>query len=165
MRITKDLATQIAIKLTEKHRETYKAADKAANDYVRAAYMESVPALVTSFKYLEYINTTNRVYVSSAALNTTFYVSPEVPSNSGHGVKIVLSNSQADTLQKLMYAAKDADIKARGLKQEIINTLLALRTFKTVREQFPEASEHLPNDNTVSTALIPDLSKLRNQLK
>lgn len=54
--------------------------------------------------------------------------------------------------------------KRDTLRKDIQNSLLSLRTYNKVKENFPEAFKYLPDSN-ISTALTINLSAIRERVQ
>lgn len=168
MRISKDLAEQIATALTEKSRQKKEHLKRAYRKLVYDAHIATIPEDIKKLyeKHHEYFYVSSSIYLDGHGFNREFVsVDKLVPENRVRK-ETPLDKETAKTLVAAKRAAEDATKQCEDLRQEICNTLLALRTFKKIIEHFPEAEKYLPRTpGAVCLAIIPDLTKLKAKLK
>lgn len=165
--ITKDLAIRIARDLTSGKEDEIKKLKESLQSQVTDIYLKTIPVEVINFfeKNPSYTQGAHQIRI----LNTTWdfrylTIKGKVPCSGGEAR--VTFDPKTDG--KLLKIQNNIELKQEQLKQlrrKIESGLLSLRTFKRVRENFPEAAEYLPEDKSgVNTSLIVDLQSVRAEI-
>jgi hypothetical protein len=165
-RITIELAENIAKQLTAKKQQKLNDLNVKISKHVRDEVLKSIPEHVKMYfaEFPQYCYTHTQVTLVGNGCNHERVNVDEFPreraSNSyytpspffGKEFPILINNK--DALKEEIYK----------LKRDIENALKQMRTFKAVREQFPEAAAFLPANNKVYLPSL-DLSQIRESLK
>jgi len=167
MRITKDIAQDVAIKLLAKKYASIKQFKLQLAEKIKPAYDKTIPedVLKTASKYPDYFDINNYVRLNGNGWN---YVNINM-----EGLKVVSKRSIsplfepqgkfADVIKKLHNELADKESEVKQLKTEIENTLYSLRTYAKISEIFPEAVPFLPKHE--NTQLVVNVQGLRDRLK
>jgi uncharacterized phage infection (PIP) family protein YhgE len=161
MRITKEIASQVAAKLLSLKYKELAELRKDFSDTVREMYMQTVPDdVIKCFKkhpiYFGY-SQGNSITLYGNGFNHEHIHVERIPSN---GKMLTPSKEQADTLQKLQNKIKDLDKAAKELRKSIEVALYNLRTYEKVKTVFPEAYEFLPEANTAIAINVDSIREL-----
>jgi len=164
-RISNELASQIAFKLTEKSRLISEQHHVEYRELATCLYEESTPALVKEMldKYPDWVDTGNSIRLNGHGFNYE-YISPTRPvvSNSTQNL-LILTSKTADKLTSARRVWEKSKDKYKQLKDETKQALLALRTFNNIRKELPEAAPMLPPP--MSNALVCNFKSLNNRLQ
>lgn len=164
-RISKDVAKQIATKMTAKSFELYQKLEKAFKDEVRTEYIKQIPVPVLGlFKtHSQYIETSTQIQVNGKGFNRMYVtISPCAPSE-GSYPSLEMTVKVAEKLISMKNKYEAAKVKHYSLKTDVESTLMALGTHARIRESLPEAAEFLPPP--MSNALIVDVAGLQKRIK
>lgn len=165
-RISKDLAGQIARKLTEKSRIATEKYLKEYQKLVTDLYEEQIPQAVKDCfkKYPDWFYT--RLHVTFAGhgfSHESITPTKNLICNEGTSSTLILTAKIADQLT----SAKRKWLKAKDnydqLRLESEQALLTLKTFNNIRKELPEAAPMLPPP--MSNALVVNFDSLKNRLK
>lgn len=160
-RISKTLATKIALKMTEAKLKTVKErqlqTQTLAYELTRAILPKDV--LAAHDAYPGYFQTSYSRYFYGGGLNhEDVRLSNRLP----HNNSIVVQLSDEDG-QELLKLNDDTDLlinELTALRRDIQNTILAIGTTTRLKKEFPEAAVHLPVEMTTALAFnLPDLLK------
>jgi len=162
-RITKQIAENVAAQLTRKKNTEISSLKKELENKFSEIYLKTVPKEVLQLfeKFPDYVKTRRGLQCTGNGFEwQTLDFNKELPA-----YKNCFSPDELDAKELLELANKIKDKKQElfKLKAEIENVVFNLRTFKRVEIEFPEAVPFLPT--TVSTALMVNISDLRNKLK
>jgi hypothetical protein len=161
--ITKTFAAEVAKKLTEKKAKSLATAEANLKALLTEMYVRSLsPEVVKLFdKMPAYFKTRNDLQLSGNGFSYEWVgLSNSMPCISQY------FTPDEDQAKILNTAIDERDAKKRelsGLKDELILTLLSLRSYKKIGEFLPEAIPFLPEK--ITTALAVNLSDLRDRLK
>ncbi len=164
--ISKELAGQIAFKLTEKSRI---AADNLHVEYrelVTVAYEAQTPKEVKDCfkKNPDWFYTKATISFNGHGFQWESVTGTrQIIANGGTSANLTLNNKISDQLQKAKRTWDKAKDKYKDLKVETTNALLALKTHANIRKEFPEAIPMLPPP--ISNALIVSFDSLRHKIK
>lgn len=169
-RITLTLANTIATQLMKKKRNKENALKDKLGEYAYQCLKTRVPKEIISLYEKkvgnDYFKTSNYGYFTGVGLGyTSIYFTPNIPVKQNGATQV--TDREATKLADLQYKWKE-EVKANNeLQKEIERTLVGLRTYKRVREEFKEAGKYLPVENLVknTTSLVANIDKLRNKLK
>lgn len=164
MRITKQIATDVAKQLTAEKQLEITTLENKQKEYVTELYLTWLPKGVFECfnKSRSFFRTTSYVYVSGHGLNhSQFQLSKELPQ--GAISERPMSEQQAKDL--IDYDNKISDLKKalNELKKSIEIALFNLRTYGNVQKEFPEAFKLLPN-SPVLTGLMVNIKDIRCKL-
>nr|DAJ08476.1 MAG TPA: Nucleotide modification associated domain 5 [Caudoviricetes sp.] len=163
MRITKTIAENVAEELTKKLDEKIKEHKKDLEKVAGNIYVKSLPkGLMEAYdKFPKYFNTRCSIQlVGNGANYETIWLDKEYPSveyrytASEKDTKSILG--RYDTIKKLEKEKKD-------LETNIQEALLALKTYKRVEQEFPEAVQYLPESSSCIAIAIP-MKDLRGKI-
>jgi len=165
-RITKEIAENVTKELLAKKVEKKHELLKEIGEITRQELILSVPPKVMElFNQKEekiFFKTESNIYLTDFS-KLGVYFSPIPKSDGNYYYKFTNEETRkkVDVLYK-KYIALEKQIEQ--LKEEIKHSLLALKTFKRIEEQFPEAFKFLPKDNS---AFLPALNirKIQDSLK
>lgn len=165
--LSKDLAQQIAHKLTEKTRLNAQSLKDQFTSKVAEHYTKTIPAAVKDIfkKHPDYFTTTASIKVDGHGFTYEVVGTKEfVINNTGnYYASLDLSSKEADTVVKLKRKYQDAEKKYKELKEETKQALLALKTYNNIRKELPEAAQYLPPP--ISNALVCNFDALKTKLK
>jgi len=161
--ITKAIAQEVAVKLTAKKLKEVEALRFNLRNVFTEMYLASVPEEILKLfrvhpSYFEAHsefqlqgNGCNYEYLATTS-NLPFSKSVFTPTTEQAGVLLPLRNSLDAKTKEL-----------RKLRNEIEITLNSLRSYKRIKELFPEAAPFLPEK--ITTALAVNISDLQSRLK
>lgn len=160
-RITKQLAEQVAIKLTEDKKANIKLLKDKLKTIATEHYLKTIPKEVKDFykKHPKYTKQTSYVNLVGAGLEYNHTDIDNSPHN-GNSNQVKVTNEEANIVVDVQRLIEDAQKEYRDLVSEIEIALLGLRTFKNVQEKFPEAYEFLP-EISYNTSLAINLKDVR----
>lgn len=158
-KISKQIANDIAIKLTEKQEEKIKALKEELNNFVIAEHEKSVPEIVKEgfLRYPSYyennniniiVNGSHYGYFKVRYPRKEHYFQFEDANKGNEFVKLI------NKINKLKDGRND-------LQNEIVTTLINLSSFSKIKECFPEAYELIPEKKYLPAINVDDL---RNRL-
>jgi hypothetical protein len=165
-RITKTIAENVAEKMVATRIEAAKLKENIFLELLYDKVKYEIPKDVLSFyeKHQNYFKNGSEVRVSGNGFDYQYFcLDKKLPRKDNYG-RIEYFPSQKDAKELLSYmdAYQLVYKEAKELRKEIEVTLFNLRTYKSVQENFPEASEYLPKIQT--TALALNISDLRNKI-
>jgi len=164
-RITKEIAKQVAVKLTETKRLEIEKLNKTFKENAFKAYEKKIPkeVLICFAKHPNYFDTTTQIKMIGNGWNHEYIdITSKLPSNDSSWPKPQFDEKTAQSLLKEYDKINKLKKEFSALKAEIENALIRLGTYKRVGEQFNEAYEHLPAN--ISQALIVNVDKIREKL-
>lgn len=165
MRITKQLASEIAKQVTAEKKKQWLDAETILRKTTREFAEKNIPSDVLKFqkKYPKLISSSSSEQFTNVDLNfKRFYFDKYIPNYFPSYVPI--SDEDAKTLKNMSDNVDKLKKEQADLYKEIEIALLSLKTFKVVREEFPEAAKFLPEDKKISTALSVNLNDIRKKL-
>ena len=164
-RITKELATSIAKKLTEKSSLNVDALKKEYGCLIAAIYNEQVPEEVNSayIKHPKWFYTRSRISFTGFGFHwENVQVEKHVICNSNSDAHLELNAKIADKITKAKRKVDKALEEYRKLFSETENALLALRTYKNIEENIPAAKPFLPPP--MSKSLVCNFESLNKKI-
>lgn len=166
MKISKQLAEDLAKMLTLKKDKAIEKAKKGLTDFAEKIYLKSIPKEVMAMfeKYPSYIKKTNYLYISGKGLNhESVYLSKSFPSK--ESVAFQPTEKECDNFRRLI----DNSENLRNKKRELINqteaALITLSTSKRVSEQFPELMDYLNKLDNGKLTPVANIEELKKELK
>ncbi len=151
-------------------------ADKAYNEKIKAAkeefktiayalYEKYVPKTVREAvkQNINLFNQTGQLRFLVEGASSWDYIGVYFDERFPDYKPIILSPNDWKMLRKQEELVRSLEKEQRDFNDEVYNALVNLRTEKNVREQFPEALPYM--SFTTCTALVPNIDKLRLQLK
>jgi hypothetical protein len=172
MIITKDLASSISFKLTDKSAKHVESLERKYVNLVRKLYCnQHVPAIIENAfkKHPEFFKTTGNISVTGPGFSTEqVNVKPYVISNTHNwNATLKVQNDEANTakhLNEIRQEYRKAENAYKKLQEDTRITLLNLRTYKQIAEKMPKAAKYLPS-GTLAVAVIvqPLINRLENQ--
>lgn len=169
MQITKSIAAEVAEKLCRKKEEQIENLKQELINIVGVHIKTLAPIEVLKIynsKHKEYIECANHVNLSGGGLSWySLDLGESVPLAGGRNSLQIGDWGVACTkIVSLTHKIDKCKDEYSKLKLEVIATLVGLRTYKRIAEEFEEAVEFLPERNTC-TALSINISEVRKQLK
>jgi hypothetical protein len=169
MRITKDVAEETAKKMISKKSLELKKLSSDFSDKIRKMKVKQIPKnVIETYEYFpDYFNACFSVYLKGVGFNNDCIKVQKYPYNGNYYLELNSNTSVvSNELLKQFNKIKSLEKEIKDLKLEIETALYStLRTYKRVEESFPEALEFLPPMNNNKTALVVNLSSLRDKIK
>lgn len=167
MRISKELATSIARKLTEKSRLLIDIANKEYGQAVYDAYMNTVPDDVLAMAKLHpnYFESLRRVKFTGHGFSHEQVAVPNdvLVNNTRYSqCDLHLTAALASKLIKLKRNVEKAEKTYKELFKETEVALLALKTYKNIESNIPAAKPFLPPP--ISNALVCNFDSLNRKI-
>lgn len=163
--LSKDLARQIAVKLTEKSRIVAENLHVEYRELATSMYEDQTPDEIKAAlkKYPDWFDSKCSMRVDEHGFNWEYIT----------GVRRIACNSNSECLLKLTTKTAEKLLKAKRkwqkakenyekLKDETKNALLALKTYNNIRKELPEAAPFLPPP--MSNALVVSFDSLKRKL-
>ncbi len=144
--ISKDLARQIAKKLTQKKYDALTKTKKELSDYAYEIAKSTIKKDVFDF-YLKnkmYFKTSTSITFVGPGLNHENVHINEIPSNGSWNVTKLASDKEAKSIVEFLNSIKTQKKQINELFLEIESALLGLKTYARITENFKEASKYLP---------------------
>lgn len=163
--ISKTLAQEIADKLLEDKKKHLEELWREWDALVENLYEASVPIEIRelSMKFPQYFNKISYFRLSTGAIDRRgSFKSSQIAEMTVWGSQIKLLPENIKTVSVKFFEIEDYRKKIDTLENEIIGTLLGLKTYSRIRESFPEAAQHLPQKTTTAIAL--NIEGIRSQL-
>jgi hypothetical protein len=167
MRISQQTANAVALKLTDKFKVARDEAQKAFFEIVTATYESHVPKAVTDLykSHPDFTRITSSIVVHGSGFHregvrTTRNV---ICHANGYTVEYTPTQKEAKLFAAAFRAWESAKEKYDQILRETETALISLRTVNNIAKNLPEAAPFLPP--ATSTAIVPNLTKLRSQLK
>lgn len=166
MRITKDEAREIALKLTSKKKRVFTDLETSFLQKIEDELMLKIPADIKKvFKSNPgYITKESYVKISGNGWNfQSFSLRNSIPSPNRNTHQFTPELKLATELMKEYNHFEELKTEYKKLFEEVERTLYNLRTYNKIKEVFPEAAEFLPKSK--ETQITINLTDLRNRLK
>lgn len=164
-RITKAIALDIADQLTQPYRDEIDKLDFSLREHAEKIHRNTIPFPVLEVygKFKEYFkqsiksaNFSGPGINRSERINFNNYQPYSTTS-------IELNAYQSGQVVAMLDEINDKKYEFKKLHSDIENSLIALRTYKNVETEFPEAFALLPKQS-INTSLIVDLKNVRCKL-
>lgn len=165
-RITKQIAENVAYKLVMPKKTKLKERNIEFSKKITELCWDRVPVeIITLFKtHPSYFRTASIFRPTGNGWNSQYLdLFEEVPSIRGNNFYFEMEIKTSNALLKEYNRNKDQKEQIEELQRDLVNTLLNLKTYKAVTENFPEAAEHLPK--IVNNTVALNLSDIRNRIK
>lgn len=165
-RITKEIATIIAVKLTVKKNELISNLENKFKDELLRMYVKDTPKEIIELqkKHPVYFKMSNRI--SMGGINgfsyEIFKVDSQIILKQDNNYYTNISAENSKKLQKIHNELQDKIKEVKSLIRDLEILLYSLRTYAKVSEQFPEAIPFLPKE--VTTALSINISDIRKRI-
>jgi hypothetical protein len=166
MRITKDAADSIAVKLTEKKQ---KAIDKIKEEIKTIgfnAYKKTIPKKVLELfeTHPNWINSCQRANFTGKGINhDQIYFNSRLPKADEYSTPtIIADDSVCEKLSRLFNQEKTLKKELEKLQLEIKNALISLGTYAKITSEFKEAVPFLPFKE--KNELVVNITEIRKQL-
>lgn len=163
MKISKQLAQDIAKCLLDAKEKEYKKLQMEYRQYATEEYQKSVPKEVVEVykKHPEYINTCRSLMANGHGFNYTHIEATEdvIQSRISSYNTIPLNNKNSEVLIKMKTKYEKALEKYKKLYKETEIALLTLATTKRIEENFPEAKPFLPTQSLLPSINLDGLRK------
>lgn len=166
MRISKDLAGQIAYKLTDKTRLLVEKIKKDYQEVVTVLYEAQTPQAVIDCKkkFPDWFGTKSCVYFSGHGLShENCTTTRQIISNNWSNAHLELNSKIADKITKAKRKYDKVKDDYNQLKKETEQALINLGTYARIRENIPAAAPFLPPP--ISNALVCNFDSLNSKLK
>lgn len=157
---------QIAAKMTEKSKKYVDSLEKELKELVTGIYESQIPEEIRKvFKsHSEYIETTGSVVLDGHGFNReNVSMTKQLPATSNYNQKLKLTAAISDRIMAVKRKKDKAKEDFRTLLSETEAALTALRTYKNIRENLPEAAQYLPPP--MSNALVVSFDSLQKRLR
>lgn len=167
-RITKTIAEQTAKKLVEKKWESInQLKDQLSFEVEKAVRQEIKFDVEECFKNNpNYFKQTQCVQIAGNGWNyQRVFIKNMIPSVDSARRTFTPENELASHLLFIFNIIKDQEKEVQLLERDLVNTILNLRTYKSVEENFTEAFVLLPKQNANTSAIQLNLSDIKNRLK
>jgi len=164
-RISKELAGQIAFKLTEKSRIASEKLHVEFREVVTSIYEQQTPKEVSECfkKYPDWFYTANGIKLNGHGFNWDYVSSIRtVIANNGTNCYITMNDKNSKQIQVAKQKWIKSKEKYNSLKEEAEQALLALKTFNNIRKELPQAESMLPPP--MSNALVCNFTSLKSKL-
>lgn len=161
MRITKQIAQDVASKMLVDKYKTINELDKELGLMVQSFLVAKIPAEVhTVFaKYPDYFDSLRSYYIHGEGLNCKNVNVPQALPCTGSSFTV--TPEQAKEVVKLSNKREDLLEAYKKALREVETLLYNLRTYANVTKSFPEALPFLPAGQNTAVALnIEDVRKL-----
>lgn len=164
--LSKQVIEGIAQKMTEKSKNHSAALALEYKELVTTIFESQVPEAVMDLfkgKNCGYVETTTSVYLDGHGLNRqSVALTRACPSEVSYGAELKLTSATADKIVKLKRKKEKADEDYKQLVLETESALFALKTFKNIKENLPEAIPFLPPP--MSNSLVVNFKTLQTKL-
>ncbi len=163
--ISKDLAGQIAQKLTEKSRIAMEELHLEYRQLVTEFYEKATPKDVKACfkKHKEWFHTRSTICFDGNGFRWERVSSVRpIIHNTNSDPKLELTPEIATQLRKSKDAWDNAKEKYDRLKAEVKQALITLKTYNNIRKELPEAAPYLPPP--LSNALVVNFTGLKKEL-
>lgn len=162
-RITKQIAQEVAEKLTEKQVLEINKMESDIKDQFTEIYLKTVPKEILDLfeKHPKYFETRSNFQIHGNGFQfERLCINNKYPSK-----QYLFSMNEKDSEKMMILFNKLSDKKKElsKFKIEIEALIFGLRTYAKVNSEFPEASPFLPK--TISNSLMVNISDLREKLK
>jgi hypothetical protein len=163
-RISKDLAEQIAFKLTEKSREAVEKLHIEFREQATALWESIVPPAVQEcFKaHPDWFETRSAIKLNEHGFRFDYITTTRPIIERGASNILTLTRKTADPLFRAKTKWEKEKKKYEDLKDESMSALLALKTYNNIRKELPEAAPYLPPP--MSNALVVNFDSLKKKL-
>jgi len=166
MRISQDLAKQIASKLTEKSKAAYIAEQTAFKELVYETYMSRTPAEVRAVfeKHPDWVFSRQEVIINGHGFNymRAMASKPVVCNEGSLNAHMPMTEKVGSILLSAWRKVEKAKEKYEKLKKETETALLNLKTTKQIAENLPAAIPFLPPP--MSNSLVVNIDTLKRKL-
>jgi len=165
MRITKQIADDVAKKLTEKKSKELEELKSKLSDLVKKEYDKKIPTEVIELAklYPSYFDFNRYVRLNG---NGWSYKNIELKGTviSQNGSSHLEPDNKASlAIKSISDKVDDMNANISRLKTDVSNAIYNLRTYAKVSENFPEAISFLPKQQ--NTALQLNISDIKQRLK
>lgn len=161
MRITKQIANDVAIKMLADKKKSINEIDRELGLTVQNMLVAQIPAeVLTVFaKHASYFDSRRSWHINGEGLNWEVVTIPEsLPYKGG---AFTPTSEQAKELVKIINKQKDKHTAYKKAVRELEVLLYNLKTYANVTKSFPEALPFLPvGQNTAVAFNIEDVRKL-----
>jgi len=165
MRITKNLAKEIATKLMEPKCEALTGKIKILEEKSEIAVRSTIPAIVLEAYKVKpkYINTRSSWYCQNTGFNNSYIrsanalpsVSQYINLDSNHAAEILTLTDEVDSLRK----------NYNESLTKLESVIFAIRTTDKLKVTIPESEPFIPADGTVSTGLMLNPEEIKSLFK
>jgi hypothetical protein len=164
--ISKTLAQQVSYKLVAKSKAKVDELKKEYEEVVTRFYEAQTPKAVKECykKNPEWFNDRSTVNFRGHGFNwESVTTTRRIICNGGTNANLELTPEIAKHIVAAKNKYEKAQEEYKQLRSETENALLALKTFKNIREHLPEAAPHLPPP--ISNALVVNFDSLKKKLE
>lgn len=165
MRISKEAARQISIKMTEKKQKELDILKKEISDVGYQLAKSTIKKDVLEFyeKHKGYFNVADTLQVSGTGLNfEQIYFSPSLPKSdsSQRYIAKLVDNETAKKIITLLHKKRDLKKQLDCLRNDIEIALISLGTHAKIQSEFKEAAPFIVVKESVALAVnISDIKK------
>lgn len=165
-RINRSIAEEVAAKLVAPKKEKLETRQKQFSEHITELCLNRIPSdiIVVYDELPKYFQTTCFFRPFGNGWNMQHLeLTERLPSLNGNSFSFEMEVKTSNALLKEYNRNKDQKEQIEQLERDLVNTLLNLKTYKAVTENFPEAAEHLPK--IVNNTVALNLSDIRNRIK
>jgi len=164
-RITKELAKQVAIKLTEQSRLAVEVIKKEYQQLVTDIYISTTPKEIKEAfkKHPEWFYTRGQVILDGHGFRwERVPTTQHVIANAGTEADLKMTSVFADKIMKSKRKYDKSKEEYEKLKTETENALITLRTYRQIIENIPAAEKFMPPP--ISNALVVNFDNLNKRI-
>lgn len=164
--MTKDVAHQIAIKLTEEKAKSVEQLHLDYKEYITQAYISQIPeSVLEAFKqHPDWFYTPSAIQFNGNGFNwENVYATTPIICNGGTSANLTLTEAIAKKAMKLKNKWMDENKKLKDLNCKIEVALFGLRTYAQIEKNLPEAVPYLPKQTSME--LMVNFDTLRKEIK
>lgn len=170
MRISKELANSVAVKMVAKIDKQIYASTDSMKQFIADVVRKNLPkeVLSTFADYPKYFRTTDKFKVRGPGVGYEIQIFTKElhPMCDKWDGEVWLDESEAVHFMKMWNAHEALKACREKLRENIYNVLLQLGTYKRVQENFPEAIDYLPAAGQVSVqTLTVNIHDVQAQIK
>lgn len=172
MVISKSLAYDIALKLSEKRRNECEELHELLKQLVYKVYQKMIPKIINDAYLIapDFFRERSAIYLCGHGFDEKRISCPEdwlaiVNNNEDNKCYLHMKNLPEATRKEIQAAHRayvKADDAVNALRKELASALLSLKTYKKISEEIPEAIPMLPKKFPVP-AVVVNVSALRKK--
>lgn len=170
MRISKELANSVAVKMVAKIDKQIQGSSDSMKQFIADVVRKNLPreVLSTFADYPKYFRTTSSYKVRGPGIgyDIKIFTNEVYPNCDKWDGEAWLEESDAVQFMKMWNAHEALKDRREKLRENIYNLLIQLGTYKRVQENFPEAIDYLPAPGQVSVqTLTVNIHDVQAQIK
>jgi len=167
MRITKEIAANVAKQLVSSKKEEIKSLKSQQSEFITTIYEASLSELIKQAfkKHKGFLYTTTSIRLIGSGLPVgykSYQLTKVLPQCNSCG-QFPMNDEQADVIINFSNKIEDLEKSTHELQNNIEAALFNLRTYNNVEKEFPEAFKLLPASK-VNTGLMVNIKDIRCKL-